>query len=230
MQPDFLGVSAIVLAAGLSRRAAPRNKLLQPFDRRPVVRATVEAFCGVGFGEVLVVTGHERERVEAALAGLPVSFVFAPDFARGMGCSLAAGVRAAAAGARGFAVAPGDLPWLTPKLVAKVAEPFLAGGGAVHVIPLAQGERGHPAMLGAWLRPQLEALTGDEGARRLLASDAEKSRCRFFETGNPAVLRDVDRGIDGPAGRAASGRRGRDSAASPAPADGGPAGAGHCDT
>ena len=78
-------LSAVVLAAGLSRRAAPHNKLLFPFGGDTVVRATVHAFCGAGLGEVLVVTGHQREPVEAALAGLPVRIVFAEDFAAGHG-------------------------------------------------------------------------------------------------------------------------------------------------
>jgi len=188
-------ITAIVLAAGFSRRAAPYHKLLFPSpdgSGRTVVRATVEAMCGVGCGEVIVVTGHERERIEAALAGLPIQCVFAPDFSGGMGHSLAAGVRAAPARARGFAVTPGDLPELTGKVARSVVERFTSGHCEHHVIPLAAGARGHPVVIGAWLRSQLELLTGDFGARHLLAGPAENSRCSFFDVGDPAILRDVD--------------------------------------
>jgi molybdenum cofactor cytidylyltransferase len=186
---------AIVLAAGLSRRAAPHHKLLLPApdgSGRPVVRATVEALDSVGWAEVIVVTGHERERVEAALAGLAVRCVFAAEFAAGMGHSLAAGVRAAPAATRGFAVVPGDLPGLTGELVRQVVECFASERREYHVIPMAAGARGHPVVLGAWLRPQLEALTGEVGARGLLAMPAEAARCCFLEVGDAAILRDVD--------------------------------------
>lgn len=190
-------VTAIVLAAGLSCRAAPRNKLLLPAgesDDRPVVRATVEAVVGAEVGPVLVVTGHQREEIEAALTGLNVRFVFAPEFARGIGHSLAAGIRASPADVAGFAIVPGDLPGLTPALVRRVVACFTSEGGAYHVIPMDGGARGHPVVLGAWLRPQLATLTGDVGARHLLAAPGEVARTCFFEVGDPAIRRDVDDG------------------------------------
>jgi molybdenum cofactor cytidylyltransferase len=188
-------LTAIILAAGLSRRAAPENKLLLPApDRsgRTVVRSTTEAIGGAGFREVIVVTGHERARVEEALTGLAMRFVFAADFANGMGHSLAAGVRAAAAETRGFVVVPGDLPELTGPLVRMITDCFVAEGGAHHVIPMAGGARGHPVILGAWLRPALEALTGDAGARHLLMAHGEAAQCCYLEVGDRAILRDVD--------------------------------------
>lgn len=189
-------ITAIVLAAGLSRRAAPHHKLLLPApdgSGRVVVRATVEAMCGAGCGEVIVVTGHERARLEAALDGLSVRCVFAPDFADGMGRSLAAGVRAAAADVRGFAITPADLPGLTGALARSIVGCFVAGRCAHHVLPMAAGARGHPVVLGAWLRPQLEALAGDTGARHLLAAPVERVRSMYVEVGDEAILRDVDR-------------------------------------
>lgn len=190
-------LSVIILAAGLSRRAAPQHKLLLPApDRtgRTVVRATVEALCGgaAASGEILVVTGHERARVETALDGLAVRLVFADDFAAGMGNSLAAGVRACAPDTRGFLVSPGDLPSLTPELVARVAQAAIDRAFARHVVPTAQGRRGHPVFLSAVLRPELESLGGDAGARVLLTRDAERARTDLLELGDDAILRDVD--------------------------------------
>jgi molybdenum cofactor cytidylyltransferase len=188
-------ISAIVLAAGLSRRAAPHHKLLLPVadgSGRTVVRATVEAVCDAGCGEVIVVTGHERDRVAAALSGLHVRCVYAPDFAGGMGHSLAAGVRAARPDAQGLAVVPGDLPELTGSLVRTIMDCFVSQAVRHHVIPMAGGARGHPVVLGSWLRVQLASLSGDVGARQLLAGPAEISRTCFLEVGDPAILRDVD--------------------------------------
>jgi molybdenum cofactor cytidylyltransferase len=191
-----LPVSAIVLAAGLSRRMAPHNKLLLPWGASAattVVAATVEAVCRAAvFTEVLVVTGHDRERVERALAGSAARPVFAADFARGMGASLACGVRAARANATGFAVIPGDLPGLNPVLVREVFAAFVSHGGTRHVVPAAGGRRGHPVIVGAWLRSELEQLDGDVGARLLLERETERERCLFLEVGDESILRDVD--------------------------------------
>jgi len=59
---------------------------------------------------VIVVTGHERERVEAALKGLPVQFVHNPDFAVGLGGSVRTGIAAVPAAADGAIVCLGDMP------------------------------------------------------------------------------------------------------------------------
>lgn len=187
-------LSALILAAGLSRRAAPHNKLLAAVRGQTVVHATVNAFVEACVGEVVVVTGHERERIQAALDDLPVRFVFAKDFADGMSNSLAAGIRSFAASVEGFLVSPGDLPELTPGLVRRVASAFHAHHGERHIVPTHAEQRGHPVALGAWLRPQLETLTGDVGARSLLATDAERVRTVFLPIENAAIFRDVDSG------------------------------------
>ncbi len=160
-----------------------------------MVRATLEAICGASerFAAVLVVTGHARGSIEAELADLDAAFVFAPDFAQGMGHSLAAGVRAANPDTPGYLVTPGDLPALTPALVAQVAVAAARRAHRRHIVPTARGRRGHPVFLGAWLREALSTLTGDTGARVLLQQPAERSRTDLLEVGDEAILRDVDR-------------------------------------
>lgn len=189
MTPALSGLTGIVLAAGLSRRAAPHNKLLLPFRDSTVVRCTVEAMVGAGLGELLVVTGHQRDAVERALAGLPIRFVFADDFSGGMGHSLATGVRHSSPDTTAWVVTPGDLPRLSSALVRKIAA---HASGDCHVIPAANGERGHPVLIGGWLRSQLLGLRGDEGARGILASPSEAKRCQVFDVQDTAILRDVD--------------------------------------
>jgi molybdenum cofactor cytidylyltransferase len=192
-------VTGIVLAAGLSRRAAPANKLLLSSGHETVVRSTVAAMCEAGFDDVVVVTGHDRDRIQGALGGMPVRFAFAARFGEGMGHSLAAGIIATPPTAGGFAVCPGDLPRLSAPLVRRIAERFAEAGGRRHVIPTAGGRRGHPVILGAWLRDELMLLTGDHGARALLARPVELARCDFLEVHDPAIYADVDQpaGQDG---------------------------------
>ena len=87
-------IAALVLAAGRSSRMGGPNKLLENIAGRPLVRIVAEAALGSKARPVIVVTGHQRERVEAALAGLPVTFSYNPHFADGLGTSLKAGIAA----------------------------------------------------------------------------------------------------------------------------------------
>src|SRR5690242_13877872 len=83
--PAGHSIAAIVLAAGRSSRMGGPNKLLAEIGGRPLLRMVVEAALASQARSVLVVTGHQRERVETALAGLPVSFVNNPHYAEGLG-------------------------------------------------------------------------------------------------------------------------------------------------
>ena len=192
------GLTGVVLAAGRSLRAAPANKLLLPApDGRPVVRVVAEALCAAGLGEVVVVTGYQADQVAAAVAGLPVRLALSPDFAAGLGHSVAAGIRAARAGATGFLICPGDLPGMTAEIVLKVASAFSSAAGAHNIVPIAGGDRGHPVALVAALRRDLVALTGDQGARVLLDRPEEQARTMFIDVGSDAIHADNDTGAAG---------------------------------
>ena len=79
-------ISAVLLAAGASRRLG-RNKLLLEVGGRPVVRRAAAALLGAEVSEVIVVTGHEAEAVRRALGGLDVRLVHNPAFADGQAAS-----------------------------------------------------------------------------------------------------------------------------------------------
>src|SRR5258708_6652948 len=85
-------IAAVVLAAGRSTRMGAVNKMLAEIGGKPLVRIAAEQAIASRAKPVIVVTGHERERVEKALAGLPVRFVHNPDYAEGLGTSLRAGI------------------------------------------------------------------------------------------------------------------------------------------
>lgn len=93
-------VTAILLAAGFSRRMGDRNKLLLTVRGVPMIRHMVTIYSAVATGPVLVVTGHQAEEIETVLAGSPAKTVHNPDYALGQSTSVTCGLRAAL-GARG---------------------------------------------------------------------------------------------------------------------------------
>ena len=106
-------VDAIVLAAGRSSRMGGPNKLMALFDGRPLVRLTAETARASRAGEVVVVTGHQDERMTAALAGLDVRRVHNRDYPSGLASSLKTGVRALSPDAAGALILLGDMPGVT---------------------------------------------------------------------------------------------------------------------
>ena len=182
---------ALVLAAGLSRRMGPVNKLLaEDAAGRPMIARTVDHVLASRAEPVIVVTGHERERVEAALAGRPVRFVHAPDHAEGLSASLRAGLGAVPAVCEGALVCLGDMPLVGPGTLDRILDGFDPAAGRSVVQPVHEGQPGNPVLWGREFFTEIGALTGDRGARGLLALHA--AHLAAVPVTEDSVLRDFD--------------------------------------
>jgi molybdenum cofactor cytidylyltransferase len=166
------------------------NKLLEEINGRALVRIATDHVLASGARPVIVVTGHQRERVERALAGLAVTFVHNPDFADGLSTSLKAGIGSVPADADGAIVCLGDMPQVTPKLIDRLIGAFDPARGALVVIPTIDGKRGNPVLWSRRFFNDLTALEGDVGARHLIGGYAEAVAEVPVE--DAAVLIDVD--------------------------------------
>jgi molybdenum cofactor cytidylyltransferase len=183
-------IAAIVLAAGRSTRMGGPNKLLAEIGGKPLVRIAVEQALASRARPVIVVTGHQRDKVEAALTALDVRFVHNPNFAEGLSTSVKTGLAALPAEADGAIVCLGDMPQVTAPLIDKLTAAFDPEKGALVVIPVIDGKRGNPVVWARRFFPELMAIDGDIGARHLIGRYPEAvAEVALTDT---AALVDVD--------------------------------------
>jgi len=166
-------VAAVVLAAGRSTRMGAINKLIAEIGGKPLVRIAAEQALASSARPVIVVTGHQREKVEEALAGLPVRFAHNPDFAEGLGASLRTGIAAVPDDVDGAVICLGDMPQVDAALLDRLIAAFDPERGALIVVPTIEGRRGNPVLWSRRFFPDLRQIQGDVGARHLIASYAE---------------------------------------------------------
>lgn len=158
-----------MLAAGCSRRFGAANKLVAPLDGRPIVRRAGEALTDSGASDVVVVTGYDREAIEAALAGLPVHFVHNDSWSAGMGSSIARGICALRPETCSAFVVPGDMPFLTAVLLRALMHRHAISGDDRIVVPTTcDGAQRNPVLWPRHYFPELAALDGPEGGKELL--------------------------------------------------------------
>ena len=124
-------VGAVVLAAGRSARfraagGSGATKLVEKLGGKPIVRMAAEAALASRARPVIVVTGHARASVEAALAGLDVECAHNPEFSSGLASSLRVGLAAMPADVAGALVLLGDMPWIEARLIDALIDAFLA--------------------------------------------------------------------------------------------------------
>lgn len=188
-------IVGVLLAAGIGRRYDPsgeRLKLLQdaPGLRPdlPIAVAALRNLRAVVADAVAVVRpadGEPQIELHRLLAAEGASLVVCPDAGRGMGHSLACGVRARREAA-GWVIALADMPAVSPATIAAVRD-ALARGHAT-VAPRHRGQRGHPVGFGRACLAELLSLAGDEGARSVLARHPPL----LIDVDDPGCLLDID--------------------------------------
>jgi molybdenum cofactor cytidylyltransferase len=192
MAADIRGV---LLAAGYSKRFGS-NKLLEslpaggPDAGTPIALASARHLLDA-LPRSLAVLRPRAQRLGKLLRDAGCSTVICRNAAEGMGVSLAAGVRAAA-DADGWVVALADMPFIRTESIRAVAGALERG--APLAAPSFRGERGHPVGFARAFYEELASLSGDSGARELLAR--HRDRLTLCEVDDPGVIRDIDERSD----------------------------------
>ena len=184
-------VAAVVLAAGRSTRMGATNKLLAEIGGRPLVRIAAEQALASRARPVIVVTGHQRERVEAALEGLPVRIVHNPDYRRGPRHLAQDRHRRRA---DGVPTAPSSVSATCRRcrraLIDQLIAAFDPERGTLIVVPTIDGRRGNPVVWSRRFFHDLMQIQGDIGARHLIGTYAEA--VAEVPVADDAALTDVD--------------------------------------
>jgi molybdenum cofactor cytidylyltransferase len=183
-------VVGVLLAAGRGRRFDPlgqRNKLLQMLpDGDPVVVSSARKLLAV-LPTVIAVVPPDDGGVGALLSSLGCEVTVCADADTGMAASLVHALRHSLSyNPAAWLVALGDMPRVDPATLRLLADALAAG--AEIAAPVLDGRRGNPVGFGRVHLDALLALSGDQGARRLLQT------CPVTEvpTADRGIFQDID--------------------------------------
>jgi molybdenum cofactor cytidylyltransferase len=185
-------IAAIVLAGGRSSRMGPGNKLLEPIAGKPIVAHVAGAALKSGADPVIVVTGFDAPRVAVALGELSVTIVHNAAFDDGLSSSLKAGLSALPPDSDGALILLGDMPAIEGSVLSALMAAF-TGRDAI-CVPVHDGRRGNPVLWGAAYFDEIMRLSGDVGAKSLMARHSE--HMTEVPAGSDSIFADVDTPAD----------------------------------
>ena len=181
-------ISAIILAAGQSRRMG-QPKMLLPWGETTVLGQVIATFQSAGVDDLVIVTGGYRKQVEA-LVGSSARTVFNPEYKGGeMLSSIQRGLTEPKPGTQAVLVALGDQPQVRERNVRMVMDTYHQSGAAI-VVPSFQIRRGHPWLVARPLWDDILALRFPESPRDFLNRHADKIHYVLVE--DDSILQDLD--------------------------------------
>jgi len=182
-------IAAIILAAGRSERMGTDNKLLADIGGKPMVSHVIDNVIQSGADPIIVVTGHEAENIQTTLANQSLEFVENPNYAKGLSTSLKVGIETLGDDVDACFICLGDMPLVTAKTLKALMAAFAPTQAKTICVPVHENQQGNPILWGREHFPDLLKLSGDQGAKSLLADNA--AAIAKVEAG-PEVLRDAD--------------------------------------
>lgn len=185
-------ISAVILAAGESRRMGTQNKLLLQIGSEVLIRKFVKSVCASAADAVLVVLGHEAEKIKAVLQDQALRFVKNTCYEKGMTTSIQSGVNAASMESVGLMICLADLPFAETSDFNRLIQAFTdfrRTESSLIIVPVFQGQRGNPVLFSAEFRDKLLAHNG-EGCKGIVSKYPQSVREVSMENDN--LLRDID--------------------------------------
>lgn len=183
-------IGAVVLAAGRAERFGG-DKVLAALRGVPMVRHVVDRLTRAGVSPIVVVGGASVDGVRTALADTSADVVVNAEPEHGLSASLRVGIEALPAACGAFFVALGDQPFVDVDVLRELAATW-RGCNAAAVVPVYRDGQGNPVLFDGTMRRRLRDLTGDAGARTLLAAMGDR-------VVRVAIDADAPRDVDTPA-------------------------------
>ena len=184
-------VTAIVLAAGLSQRMGEMNKLLLQYKGKTIIETTLENILASGIDKVIVVTGHDAEKVKPVIQHLQTEIIHNPDYTKGMTTSIQRGIEYAKES--GYMICLADMFMITAEEYAslkKVFEKNFTSNPKYIYLPRYNNEKGNPVIFSPYYKDAILEHKEMEGCKAIV--QANKGNICWVDMPTDHVLQDMD--------------------------------------
>ena len=165
-------ISAILLAAGQSKRMNGENKLTKEIQGTPLIKLSVKNILASAINELIIVVGHQKEIIEKLIdKNEKIKFVFNKNFESGIASSIKTGLNNLSEKTEAFFICLGDMPMVNHDIYNQLIK---SKDNKEIIVPNYKGQQGNPVLFNKSMKEKIIVITGDIGAKKILELNKDK--------------------------------------------------------
>ena len=183
-------ISAILLAAGQSRRLIGGNKLLIKYKEIPLINHILKSLIKSKVNKIIIVLGYESNKIKKIiLKSKKIIFINNPNYKKGISSSIKCGLKKLSNKNKGFIIAQSDMPLVTFSLINKIYNSIIKSNKLVHVLKN-NNKIGNPIGFNIETKIKFKKIKGNMGARKMVKKLSKNTN--FLSTNSKAIFKDLD--------------------------------------
>ena len=178
-------ISAILLAAGQSKRMNGENKLSKEIQGIPLIKLSVKNILTSSIDELIIVLGYQKEIIEKLTdKNEKIKFVFNKDFESGMASSIKTGLDNLSKKTEAFFICLGDMPMVGHDIYNQLIK---SKDSKEIIVPTYKGQQGNPVLFDKSMKEKVLDIRGDIGAKKILGLN--KATVLNLEINNQSLVK-----------------------------------------
>ena len=181
-------ISAILLAAGQSKRMVGENKLTKEIKGIPLIKLSIKNILASSIDELIVILGYQKEIIEKIIdKNKRIKFVFNGNFENGMASSIKTGLSNLSEKTEAFFICLGDMPMVNSDIYNQLIQ---SKNNKEIIVPTYKGQQGNPILFSKSIKEKIMTIQGDVGAKKIL--ELNKNKILNVEVANQSIRKDFN--------------------------------------
>tara|TARA_B100000029_G_scaffold185150_1_gene182642 strand:- start:230 stop:799 length:570 start_codon:yes stop_codon:yes gene_type:complete len=165
-------ISAILLAAGESKRMKGENKLTKIIKGKPLINFSIKNILESSVDELIIITGHKSDDIKKIITkSKKIKLIFNKNYKSGMASSIKIGLHNLSANTKYFFVCLADMPMINKKIYNQLIE---CAQEKEIIVPNYKNQQGNPVLFSISMKNEIMNIDGDNGAKKILKNNKKK--------------------------------------------------------
>ena len=179
-------ITAILLAAGQSKRLKGENKLTKLFKGKPLINHILFSLIKSKVNKIIIVLGFEHLKIKTKLLkSKKINFVINKNYKKGMSSSIKTGLKKLPKNNKGFLIVLGDMPNITKTTINKICLSITRSDKEI-ILPKFKNRTGNPIGFKQSMIKNIYKIKGDRGAKNLIKKNNKK--IKFLNINSKSIL------------------------------------------